>query len=90
MPPSEYRTMERDALRRKFLEEGWRDLLSPYLREERPCGLHKTHTVWWDGENVMGEIREYDNPGRGGYQLIVCQLREREIMWFDPMTQPLQ
>lgn len=82
--------MERGALRRKFLEEGWEGLLSPYVREVRACGLHKTHTIWWDGDEVMGEIREYDNPGLGGYQLIVCQLREGDTLWYDPMTQPVQ
>ncbi|HUA83479.1 MAG TPA: hypothetical protein VMB85_06430 [Bryobacteraceae bacterium] len=82
--------MERSAIRRKFLEEGWEDRLNAlYKPDPRPYGDHKTHTVWWDGDDVMGEIREYDNPGKGGYQLIVCQFREGEILWYDPMTNPL-
>jgi len=80
--------MNRDDLRRKYLDEGWPQRLSGRQCVPRQVSQYKTHTIWWDGEHVLAEIREYQNPGEGGYRLIVCQLRDGDILWYDPMANP--
>lgn len=84
MPPSEYRNITKDDLRQKYLDGGWPERLRQYHCEERKYGNHKTCKTWWDGVDLMAEVREYGNPGEGGQQVVVCQLREGDIMWFVP------
>ena len=63
-------------------QEGWTGKLSQYRLEERKCGNHKTVKTWWNGIDLMAQLRVYQNPGQGGEQTVVCLLRDGSVMYY--------
>ena len=82
MAPSEYRSIDIDALREKYFAEGWDKRLPEIAArvEEWRTGNYKRHTKWFNAHNdVLAFVVEYDLPGG---TTVVRELRDGGIMYF--------
>jgi len=79
MPPTEYRSISKVDLLRKYHDEGWGEKLSQYRLVEWKTGNRKNHKKWFNAENeVMAFILEYQNPGG----LVVRELRDGDVHYY--------
>ena len=75
-----YRSIDKGALMRKFVDEDWPKRLAGYPCSETRFGPHKTMKVWYSDDLVKCRKLEYSNPA-GGQDVVRQLLDDDGVMW---------
>lgn len=82
MPPKEYRSITKEALLRKYLDNTWPEILAHLRHDEWCCGNRKVGHKWTaDDGSVVCRLFEYRDGGGKVISTVVRQLREGDVFW---------